>query len=91
MSVSLPSFSPLALAVVSVESQLSCSAPSGAVAWARPGPEPAAVVVPGPVEEAVGWAVEALEAPVASVAVSASVGLLVHCRAFFCRVAPREI
>lgn len=74
--LALPSLSPLAAAVVSVESQLSCSAasvgPTGATA------EPAAGVL----------LLEAVMAvlPDGSVGVSDSDAVLVHCRAFFYRV-----
>lgn len=73
--LALPSLSPLAAAVVSVESQLSCSVaslgPTGATA------EPAAGVL----------LLDAVMAvlPEGSVGASGSDDVLVHCRAFFYR------
>lgn len=73
--VVLPSLSPLAAAVVSVESQLSCPV-------ASVGPTGATVELPGALLLEAG--VAAL--PVGSVGVSDSDVVFVHWRAFFCRV-----
>lgn len=76
----LPSLSPLAAAVVSVESQLSCSV-------ASVGPvEATAVPVAGvlPLEDGVA------SLPVTSVVASVSDVVFVHWRAFFCRARRAE-
>lgn len=73
----LPSLSPLAAAVVSVESQLSCSVASVGPTWA--------VAEPPAEAEAPLLEAGAPAPPAASVAASDSDVVLVHWRAFFCR------
>lgn len=73
-----PSLSPLAVAVVSVESQLSCSATSVGVTGAAADPDAEALPLP-PLDAGVA------ALPVASAGASDSDVLFVHCRAFFYR------